>query len=337
MNISEINHELVLFFLFNIIIIIMMVIDLGLLSKNPVKTITLKSALNRTLIWVAISFAFAGFIYLYDTDPSNPKLGEQKTLEYIAGYLLEYSLSIDNLFVFIMIFQKFKVSKEDQPEILKWGIIGALILRAIMILSGAAIISKFIWVLYIFGFFLIYTAIKMFIHKEDEEEEFAPEKLLIYRIMKKIIPFGVRSPEGKFFHIENGKRVATTLFLVLIMIEASDVMFALDSIPAVFSITQDPFIVYTSNIFAILGLRSLYFMISGVMGLFVYLKQGVAIILAFVGVKMILPLYADIMGGEKIHIDIKISLAVIVLLLVGSVLLSLPKYYQSKKETSNEN
>jgi tellurite resistance protein TerC len=155
--------------------------------------------------------------------------------------------------------------------------------------------------------------------------------------MKKIIPFGVRSPEGKFFHIENGKRVATTLFLVLIMIEASDVMFALDSIPAVFSITQDPFIVYTSNIFAILGLRSLYFMISGVMGLFIYLKQGVAIILSFVGVKMILPLYADIMGGEKIHIDIKISLAVIVLLLVGSILLSLPKYYQSKKETSNEN
>jgi tellurite resistance protein TerC len=310
----------------------MMIIDLGLLSKNPNKEISLKSALKRTLIWVTISFAFAGFIYLYDTDPNNPSLNEQKTMEYIAGYLLEYSLSIDNLFVFIMIFQKFKVSKEDQPEILKWGIIGALVLRAVMILAGATLISKFSWILYLFGFFLLYTAFKMFFSKEEEGEEFIPEEHLVFRFMKKIIPIGVREPEGKFFHIENGKKVATTLFMVLVMIEASDVMFAFDSIPAVFSITQDPFIVYTSNIFAILGLRSLYFMISGIMGLFVYLKQGVAIILAFVGIKMILPIYGDITNTEKIHIDIKISLSVIVLLLVGSILVSLPNYYKNKNQ-----
>lgn len=331
MNFSEINHELVLFILFNIIIIFMMIIDLGLLSKTSHHEITLKEALKRTLIWVSISFAFAGFIYLYDTDPNNPNLNEQKTMEYIAGYLLEYSLSIDNLFVFIMIFQKFKVNKEDQPEILKWGIIGALVLRAIMILAGATLIAKFSWVLYVFGFFLIYTAFKMFFSKE-EEEEFIPEQHIVFRVMKKIIPIGVRDPEGKFFHIENGKRVATTLFMVLVMIEASDVMFALDSIPAVFSVTQDPFIVYTSNIFAILGLRSLYFMISGIMGLFVYLKQGVAIILAFVGVKMLLPIYGELTHTEKIHIDIRISLAVIVLLLVGSILVSLPNYYKNKNQ-----
>lgn len=331
MNLENINHELILFILFNIIIILMLVIDLGLLSKSSNHTMSVKRAGIWTMIWVSISFLFATFIYFYDTDPTNPDLNKTKTMEYIAGYLLEYSLSIDNLFVFIMIFQKFKVGPREQPDILKWGIIGAVILRAIMILAGATLIASFSWILYVFGVFLVYTAIKMFVHKEDENEFFIPEEHLVFRLLKKVVPLSTRSEEGKFFILENGKKLATPLFVVLVMIETSDVMFALDSIPAVFSITQDPFIVYTSNIFAILGLRSLYFMISGIMDLFVYLKHGVAIILAFVGFKMLLPLYGELMKVEKIHIDIRVSLAVIITLLAGSILVSLPEYFKNKK------
>ena len=331
MNLENINHELILFIIFNIIIILMLVIDLGLLSKSSNHTMSVKRAGIWTMIWVTISFLFAAFIYFYDTDPTNPDLNKTKTMEYIAGYLLEYSLSIDNLFVFIMIFQKFKVGPREQPDILKWGIIGAVILRAIMILAGATLIASFSWILYVFGVFLVYTAIKMFVHKEDENEIFIPEEHLVFRLLKKVVPLSTRSEEGKFFILENGKKLATPLFVVLVMIETSDVMFALDSIPAVFSITQDPFIVYTSNIFAILGLRSLYFMISGIMDLFVYLKHGVAIILAFVGFKMLLPLYGELMKVEKIHIDIRVSLAVIITLLVGSILVSLPEYFKNKK------
>ncbi|MBP9888542.1 MAG: TerC family protein [Leptospiraceae bacterium] len=334
MNLENINHELVLFVLFNIIIVIMLIIDLGLLNKNPDHTMSVKRAGVWTLIWISVSFLFAGAIYFYDTNPNgldDPNYSKTKTLEYIAGYLLEKSLSVDNLFVFIMIFQKFKIGPKEQPDILKWGIIGAVILRAIMILAGATLVAQFTWVLYVFGGFLLYTALKMFVHKEDENEIFIPEEHFVFRALKKLVPLSTRSVEGKFFIIENGKRMATPLFVVLVMIESSDVMFALDSIPAVFSITQDPFIVYTSNIFAILGLRSLYFMISGIMDLFVYLKHGVAIILAFVGIKMLLPLYGEITGGAKIHVDIQVSLAVIVTLLIGSILVSLPEYYKHKK------
>ena len=247
MSIQDINKELILFLVFNVIIIFMLIIDLGLFSKNKHHTIGMKEAGYRTLVWVSVSLLFAIFIYFYDTDPALPEKNRIKTMEYIAGYLLEYSLSVDNLFVFIMIFQKFKITPSFQPEILKWGIIGAVVLRAIMILMGAALVAKFYWILYVFGFFLIYTAYKMFAHKE--EEDFDPRNSAIFRMIKKIVPISHSHLHGhKFFAIEHGKRVATTLFVVLIMIEVSDVMFALDSIPAVFSVTQDPFIVYTSNI-----------------------------------------------------------------------------------------
>ncbi|MCE9500895.1 MAG: TerC family protein [Leptospira sp.] len=329
MNIQDINKEVLLFLVFNVIIIFMLIIDLGLLSKNKHHTIGVKEAGYRTLVWVSISLLFASFIYFYDTDPGDPNRGETKTMEFLAGYLLEYSLSIDNLFVFIMIFQKFKVTPSFQPEILKWGIIGAVGLRAIMILMGAALVAKFYWILYVFGFFLIYTAYKMFAHKEDEFSD--PHDSAIFRFVKKIIPVAHgEHHEHKFFVVEHGKRVATGLLIVLIMIEASDVMFALDSIPAVFSVTQDPFIVYTSNIFAILGLRSLFFMISGIMDLFKHLKTGVSIILAFVGVKMILPLLCELINIEKIHIPIGISLSAIISILATSVLFSLPDYHRKK-------
>ncbi|NUM42998.1 MAG: TerC/Alx family metal homeostasis membrane protein, partial [Leptospiraceae bacterium] len=260
LNFTEINHEIILFILFNVIVIFMLILDLGILTKKE-GPISLKKAGYWTLIWVGVSMLFAVFIYFYDTDPNDPSKNRVKTMEFLAGYLLEYSLSIDNLFVFIMIFQKFRIGPAYQPEILKWGIIGAVVLRAIMILLGASLVAKFGWVLYVFGFFLIYTAYKMFTHKE-EDESFHPENNMIYKLVKKVFHISHHDHHAhKFFIKENGKLMVTPLFVVLCLIETSDVMFALDSIPAVFSITQDPFIVYTSNIFAILGLRSLYFMI----------------------------------------------------------------------------
>ncbi len=324
------NHELVLFILFNIIVVIMLVLDLGLMSKREDHTMSFSRALRWTMIWIGISFLFAGFIYVYDTDPNNPQASQIRTMEYIAAYLLEKSLSVDNLFVFIMIFQKFKVSNENQPDVLKWGIIGALILRAIMILSGAALISKFSWILYIFGAFLIYTAAKIFLHRHDEEEEFNPDDSKLLQVMKKFVPMTKDFDGRKFFKRVDGKLYATPMLAVLVLIEASDVVFAFDSIPAVFSVSQNPFIVYTSNIFAILGLRALYFMISGIMELFVHLKTGVAIILGFVGVKMLVPLLGNYMGKD-LHISIGWSLGVIISVLTLSILLSLPEYNRNHR------
>jgi tellurite resistance protein TerC len=327
MDFNTLNHELVLFILFNIIVLGMLALDLGILQKQKNHTMSFKKAFKWTLIWIGLALSFAGFIYLYDTDPLDPNAHKVRTMEYIAAYLLEKSLSVDNLFVFIMIFQKFKVSQEQQPDILKWGIIGALILRAIMILSGAALVAKFSWILYVFGAFLIYTAIKIFLHRNDEEEEdFDPEKSRLFRFIKKVIPVTPKYHGNQFFVKESGKLFATPLLVVLLMIEASDVMFAFDSIPAVFSVSQNPFIIYTSNIFAILGLRALFFMISGIMELFIYLKMGVSIILGFVGVKMLVPLVGTYILGRELHIPIAISLGVIIAVLALSIILSWPEY-----------
>lgn len=325
------SHEITLFIVFNILVILMLIVDLGLGGKKD-SHMTVKKASIWTLIWFSLAILFSSFIYFYDTDPSDPNRGKTKMMEYLAGYLLEKSLSIDNLFVFIMIFQKFKISSDEQPIILKWGIIGAVLLRAIMIAMGSAVVSQFGWILYIFGLFLIYTAIKMFQHKE-EEDSFDPDKSVIMKYLGKIIPISKKPHNQQFFIRENGKLYATSFFAVLVMIEFSDVVFALDSIPAVFTVSQDPLIVYTSNIFAILGLRALYFMINGIMDLFVYLKTGVAILLFFVGAKMLLPLPAEFSASiPKIHLPIWVSLTVIIAVLVGSILLSLPKYLQHKRE-----
>ena len=343
MNIESINHELLLFICFNLMVILMLAIDLGLLSRDKNHTMSIKRAGYWTLIWISTAMLFAFFIYLYDTNANDPSASKTKSLEYIAAYLLEKSLSVDNLFVFIMIFQKYKIGPDKQPDILKWGILGAVILRAIMILMGAALVSQFTWILYVFGVFLIYTAIKMFLHKEeDTEEEFNPETSRTFRFLKKFVPMTDKMEGTNFFVRKEGKLLATPMFVVLILIELSDVMFAFDSIPAVFSVSQNPFIVYTSNIFAILGLRSLYFMISGVMDLFVYLQTGVSVILGFVGIKMLLPLASDYLVGnivsvdsiwvshEKFHIPISVSLSVIIGILILSILASLPKYLQKK-------
>ena len=321
----------------------MLAIDLGILSRDKNHTMSIKRAGYWTLIWITTAMLFAFFIYLYDTnDPSSDS--KTKSLEYIAAYLLEKSLSVDNLFVFIMIFQKYKIGPDKQPDILKWGILGAVILRAIMIFMGAALVSQFTWILYVFGVFLIYTAIKMFLHKEeDTEEEFNPETSRTFRFLKKFVPMTDKMEGTNFFIRKEGKLLATPMFVVLVLIELSDVMFAFDSIPAVFSVSQSPFIVYTSNIFAILGLRSLYFMISGVMDLFEYLQTGVSVILGFVGIKMLLPLASDYLVGnivsvdsiwvshEKFHIPISVSLSVIIGILILSIFASLPKYLQKKE------
>lgn len=347
MDISTFNHEVLLFIGFNLIVIFMLILDLGLLSKQKDHTMSIKRAGVWTLIWISVAMLFAFFIYLYDTNPSDPNESKIKAMEYIAAYLLEKSLSVDNLFVFIMIFQKYKISSDKQPDILKWGIIGAVILRAIMILMGAALVTQFSWILYVFGIFLIYTAIKMFSHKEDDgEEDFNPDNSKTYQFLKKFIPMTDKFEGTSFFIRKEGKLLATPMFVVLVLIELSDVMFAFDSIPAVFSVSQNPFIVYTSNIFAILGLRSLYFMISGIMDLFAHLKTGVSIILGFVGIKMLVPLSTPYLAGDyipmdsiwihdgKIHVPISISLFLILAILVISILVSLPGFLNKKKEKS---
>ena len=329
MQFNEINHELVLFGVFNIVVIFALGLDLGILSKQTDHTMSFKKALHWTFIWIGLSLSFAAAIYFYDTDPIDPLAGRNRSLEFIAAYLLEKSLSVDNLFVFIMIFQKFRVTKDHQPDILKWGIIGAVLLRAIMILMGAALVAKFSSVLYFFGVFLIYTAIKMFLHKDEPEEDFKPEETTAYKLMKKFLPMSPNFDGSKFFTKIDGKIFVTPLFVVLIMIELSDVVFAFDSIPAVFSVSQNPFIVYTSNIFAILGLRALFFMIAGIMDLFHYLKLGVSVILLFVGVKMLYPLITKYSLGTEHHISIVVSLSVIIGLLSVSIIASLPNYFKN--------
>ena len=325
----HIDHTLVLYGVFTVIVSVFVLIDLGAFTKHTHTKMTLTKATRWTALWFSLSALFSLFIYFYYEDPNLPNANETKWMEYVAGYLLEYSLSIDNLFVFIMLFQKFKVGTESQSRVLKWGIIGALILRAIMIFVGSALVANFHWILYVFGFLLLYTALKMFLHKEEEEVH--PEDNFLITGLKKILPFTNEVHPNSFWVKIHGKWKATPLFLVLIMVELSDVMFALDSIPAIFSITNDAFIVFTSNIFAILGLRSLYFLINGIMDLFVHLKTGVAIILAFVGFKMILPLLCNLVNYPPIHVPVGVSLGVIVFVLILSILLSIPEYNRNKK------
>ena len=255
--------------------------------------------------WVSLALIFGGAIWLVH--------GSTQALEYLTGYLIEYSLSIDNMFVFIMIFSFFAVPKEYQPKVLLWGILGAVIMRFIFIFIGVQLITKFSFMIYIFGAFLIWTAIKMFTHKEEEKKDLSQMPLL--KIAKKIIPFKDDYHGDNFFAKINGKTFATPLLACVFVIEGSDLIFALDSIPAVLSITQDTFIVYTSNIFAIIGLRSLYFLLAGMAGKFEYLKYGIALILAFVGLKMVL--------SSVVHLPIWLSLLVIAVILTSTVLISL--------------
>lgn len=267
---------------FNLIVVVMIVLDLFVLHKDK-HTISVKEALATSAIWIAMALAFNLGLYYFK--------GKGPALDFLAGYLIEKSLSIDNLFVFIAIFDYFHTPAKYQHKVLFWGILGAIIMRAAFIFFGIALVKNFHMILYVFGAFLIYAAIKMAMPKG---EEIHPERNPIIKLFKKIMPLTHEYDGDKFFTKVNLKWAATPLFVTLLTVETSDVIFAIDSIPAVMAITLDPFIIYTSNIFAILGLRALYFALAGLMPLFHFLRYGLALILGFVGVKMLIEPFIDI-------------------------------------------
>jgi tellurite resistance protein TerC len=289
---------------FNVFVLAMLALDLGVFHRKA-HVVSFKESITWTVVWVALALLFNGGIWHF--------YGSQKALEFFTGYLIEKSLSVDNVFVFALLFSYFAVPAKYQHKVLFWGILGALIMRAIMIALGAALITKFTWIIYVFGAFLILTGIKMVVKRE---EEIHPELNPVVRWFKKLMPVTPDYREDKFFVRENGLRMATPLFVVLLLVEFSDLIFAVDSIPAIFAVTTDPFIVYTSNVFAILGLRSLYFALAGVMDKFHYLKIGLGVVLAFVGVKMLL-------AHTAYKLDTLVSLGVVVLILAASIVVSL--------------
>ena len=296
--------------LFYVLVIMMLYADLKLFGRKGQHEVNIGEALKMTAVWIIVSLIFCGGIWYYE--------GDNKAMEFLAGYLIEKSLSMDNLFVFLMLFSFFGVQRKYQHEVLFWGIFGALILRSIFIFAGAAMVQRFEWILGIFGVFLIYTGIKMFSHKDDESVD--PSKNIFVKLFKKFFPVTDQMHEDKFFITENGKRLATPLFIALLVIETTDVAFAVDSIPAVFSVSRDPFIVLTSNIFAILGLRALYFALAAIAKYFAYLKYGLGIILSFVGVKMLMEVFG--FGKVPTGISLLIIFGVLVLSMGLSVILS---------------
>jgi tellurite resistance protein TerC len=289
---------------FNIFILFLLALDLIIFNKKP-HEISIKEALIWSAIWVTLSLIFNVGIYM--------TLGETAALQFFTGYLIEKSLSVDNLFVFLLIFSYFRVDPKYQHKVLFWGIIGALVMRGMMILIGAALIERFHWILYVFGAFLLFTALKMMFSKDEDEVH--PEKNIVVRFFKKFFPVTPEYHWDLFFVKKDGVRHATLLFIVLIVVETTDLVFAVDSIPAIFAITTDSFIVYSSNVFAILGLRSLYFALAGMMNMFHYLKLGLSIVLAFIGAKM---LVMDIFP-----IPIGIALVIVAGVLSASIIASL--------------
>lgn len=307
-----VSEKTLLWTCFTLILGTMFVLDLGIFNRRS-HEISFREATVWTSVWVTLALLFNIFVYL--------EMGREKALEFLAGYLIEQSLSVDNLFVFIMIFSFFRVSSKYQPKILKWGIFGALILRAVFIVAGIGLIERFAWMTYLFGAILIVTGIKMGFGKD---EDIAPEKNLAVRLVKRFVPITKRIRSDRFFVRRNRITAATPLFLALVVIESSDVIFAVDSIPAVLSVTRDPMIVYTSNAFAIMGLRSLYYLLANVMGMFAYLKLGVSFILAFVGCKMLL-------AHSSISVPIHFSLGVIFGVLAISILTSV--YFGRRRQS----
>ena len=289
---------------FNVFVLAMLALDLGVFHRKA-HVVTVKESIAWTVVWVTLALLFNLGVAHY--------MGDAKGLEFFTGYVIEKSLSVDNVFVFALLFSYFAVPPLYQHKVLFWGILGALIMRAIMIFLGAALIERFAWIIYVFGAFLILTGIKMIVKRE---EEIHPERNPLVRWFKKLMPVTNDYRGDKFFVRENGVRMATPLFVVLLLVEFSDVIFAVDSIPAIFAVTRDPFIVYTSNVFAILGLRSLYFALAGVLDKFHYLKIGLGVVLTFVGVKMLL-------GHTAWKIDTHVSLGVIVVVLAVSIIMSL--------------
>ncbi|HEY0404302.1 MAG TPA: TerC family protein [Pyrinomonadaceae bacterium] len=327
------EHSIWLWAGFGAFILFMLSLDLGIFSRKA-HTPTYREAAIWSAVWVSLAAIFSAIVFGH--------LGHQKGLEFVSGYLIELSLSVDNLFIFLLIFAFFKVPSKFQHRVLFWGVIGALVMRITMIFLGTALIKQFHWLIYIFGAFLVFTGIRMF---SQEETDIQPEANPIVRLVTRFVPI-TRHYEGeKFFTIENGRRTGTLLLLVLLIVEVSDLIFAVDSIPAIFGVTTDTFIIYTSNVFAILGLRSLYFLLAGVVEKFHYLKMGLAVVLTFIGIKMLMPLLVKYLakalayaGASSLastvapfdHIPTGIALAVVAVVLLSSVGASLiwPRHSQ---------
>ncbi len=290
---------------FTIFVLAMLALDLGVFHRNT-HVVSIKEAAIWSVVWISLSLIFNVIIYYW--------LGSQLALEYLTGYVIEKSLSVDNIFVFVLIFAYFKVPAAYQHRVLFWGVLGALVMRAILILVGGALLARYHWIIYIFGAFLVFTGIKMALQKEIEIH---PDDNPLVKLLRRIFPVTPDYEGQNFFVRRAGKLFATPLLIVLVLVESTDLIFAVDSIPAIFAVTQDTFIVYTSNVFAILGLRSLYFVLAGVIDKFYYLKLGLSVVLTFVGVKMLL-----VAAGIKIpvYISLMVILGVLVVAIIASLL-----------------
>jgi tellurite resistance protein TerC len=314
------SGEGILWIVFGILIPVMLALDLGVFHRKA-HAVKIREALMWSAMWISLALLFNLGVYLL--------VGHEKALNFLTSYLVEESLSVDNLFVFLLIFTYFSVPAEYQHRVLFWGILGAIVMRGIFIVTGLTLLSRLHWIIYIFGAFLIYTAARLAFNKE--EQEIRPEKNPVLRLFRRFVPLTKRYHGHRFLVKGMGRRLATPLLMVLVVIETTDIIFAMDSVPAVLAITQDPFIVYTSNILAVMGLRSLYFALASIIGKFYYLSYGLATILAFLGVKMII--------SDFYKLPITISLGVVLGILIIAALLSLIRrkiHPEPEKEVSGE-
>ncbi|HEY0432239.1 MAG TPA: TerC/Alx family metal homeostasis membrane protein [Chitinophagaceae bacterium] len=295
------------YLVFGVVLLLAIGFDLGLLSRKGA-AVTMRKALLQTIFWVALAFAFFGFIWI--------EKGHAIAIEYISAYLMEWSLSIDNIFIFILIFTFFRVQKQHYARVLLIGILLAVFFRIVFITAGVALVARFEWILYVFGAILVITGVKIFTVQANDEYD--PGKNIVYRWMKRVLPLDVEDQSGKVMIRRDGRKFLTTAFVVIVMLATTDIAFALDSIPAVFAISQHRLVIYTSNIFAVLGLRSLFFLLQGAVSQFIYLQQGIAIVLIFIGLKML----AEII---PVHLPVWVSLVVIVGCIGGSILYSIRK------------
>lgn len=309
---------------FNLFVLAMLALDLGVFHRKS-HAVSGREALIWSVVWISLSLVFNAVIYFFwdRMMPASYYTNSEAALAFFTGYLIEKSLSVDNIFVFILIFSFFAVPAAYQHRVLFWGILGALIMRGALIAVGAALLKEFHWIIYIFGAFLIFTGIRMARH---QDEEIQPDKNPVVKFFRRFMPVTETFEKDKFFVRRAGTLMATPLFLILLIVESTDLVFAVDSIPAIFAVTQEPFIVYTSNVFAILGLRALYFLLANVMDKFEYLKLGLSAVLTFIGVKMVIM--------DFYHIPVGVSLTVVASILTISILASLWKARNSSNELS---
>jgi tellurite resistance protein TerC len=312
---------------FNVFVLALLALDLGVFHRKA-HAVSGREALIWSIVWISLSLVFNAVIYFYwdRMIPNSTYTNSEAALAFLTGYLIEKSLSVDNIFVFILIFSFFAVPAAYQHRVLFWGILGALIMRGTLIAIGAALLEQFHWIIYIFGAFLIFTGIRMALSREDENIH--PDKNPVVKFFRRFMPVTEHFEKDQFFVRRAGRIMATPLFLILLVVESTDLVFAVDSIPAIFAVTEDPFIVYTSNVFAILGLRALYFLLANVMDKFQYLKLGLSAVLMFIGVKMVIV--------DFYHIPIGVSLGVVASILTVSILASLWKARASEAEADTE-